>query len=386
MKKRILTVMMMAVGMAALADEPRVSDVKAQQRYPWNALVDIDYTITGDTTGLNLLFSVEDKQNNKTYTPANFLAQPSKAEGTHRVTWSPKDDGVSIVSTNIVVSVLLTREVTPTPQTAEYLVIDLSGGPTATSYPVKQLDSVPSGGWTTEYKTTKLVLRKLVGGTFDMIQDDTNVITTITKPFYIGVFEVTQKQYELVMGSNPCETKYGKGDEYPVYYVSYNDIRGSSAGAGWPASSSVDSGSFLGKIRSRTGRALDLPTEAQWEYACRAGSATTYSYGDSADGQYMWYKKNSDLTSHTVGTKPQNEWGLYDMHGNVYEWTLDWWEESLTGGNDPKGSQSGSKRVVRGGCFKDSADFCTSAFRQDVDPSTSNSSNFYGFRLCCPAE
>ncbi|MBR4654630.1 MAG: formylglycine-generating enzyme family protein [Kiritimatiellae bacterium] len=380
--KRILTVMMMAVEMAAFAATPTISNVKAQQRYPWNGLVDIDYTITGDTTGLNLSFSVRDGQNDKTYTPATFLAQPSAAEGTHRVTWSPKGDGLNIISTNIVVTVLLTRTVVPPAQNGEYLVIDLSGGPTATSYPVSSLDSVPSGGWTTEYKTTKLVLRKLTGGTFDM---GGSVSTTITQPFYIGVFEVTQKQYELVTGSNPCSaTSYGKGDDYPVHNVSYNDIRGSSNGAGWPASSAVDGDSFLGKIQARTGLALDLPTEAQWEYACRAGTTTTYSYGNSADGRYMWYVDNSSSTSHTVGTKLPNPWGLYDMHGNVWEWTLDWWQLSLTGGNDPKGATSGSARVRRGGSWSHDAGSCASSYRGIyIGPSCRGYD--YGFRLCCSA-
>ena len=180
--------MMMVVGMAAFAATPTISNVKAQQRYPWNGLVDIDYTITGDTTGLNLSFSVRDEQNDKTYRPATFLASPSAAEGTHRVTWSPKGDGLSIISTNIVVTVLLTRTVvppTPPTQNGEYLVIDLSGGSSASSYPVSYVSSVPSGGFNTdEYKTSKLVLRKIAAGSFNMSQDGTNVPTTISRPFY----------------------------------------------------------------------------------------------------------------------------------------------------------------------------------------------------------
>ena len=128
--KRTLTVMMMVVGMAAFAATPTISNVKAQQRYPWNGLVDIDYTITGDTTGFNLSFSASDEQNDKTYTPATFLASPSAAEGTHRVTWSPKGDGLSIISTNIVVTVLLTRTVAPPEPTGEHdKVLLWEGGP-----------------------------------------------------------------------------------------------------------------------------------------------------------------------------------------------------------------------------------------------------------------
>ena len=131
--------------------------------------------------------------------------------------------------------------------------------------------------------------------------------------------------------------------------VSYDAIRGGGNGAGWPASSAVDDSSFLGALRLKSGLgALDLPTEAQWEYACRAGTTTKYSYGDTADGNYMWYKDNAMNQTHSVGTKPPNDWGLYDMHGNVIEWCLDWlWLGGLSGGVDPRGSSSGSDRARR---------------------------------------
>ena len=123
--------------------------------------------------------------------------------------------------------------------TAMYCVIDLSAGADATSYPVTTLDAVPEGGWTAEYKTTKLVLRRCPAG------EDPLGRYTLTKDFYAGVFEVTEKQWELVMGTNP--SKYKLGDACPVEYTSYDDIRGTSEGAQWPASSAVDVTSFLGK-------------------------------------------------------------------------------------------------------------------------------------------
>ena len=163
--------------------------------------------------------------------------------------------------------------------------------------------------------------------------------------------------------------------------VSYNAIRGSSDGAQWPASNAVDSDSFLGKLRARTELDFDLPTEAQWEYACRAGTTTTYSYGNSADGNYMWYRDNSSSQTHEVGTKQPNPWGLYDMHGNVKEWCIDWYASSLGGGTDPKGSSSGSKRVFRGGTEGSIASYCTSSFRLSGDGDPSNEINTAGFRL-----
>ena len=120
----------LAAAICARAAVPTISNVKAQQRYPWNGLVDIDYTITGDTTGLNLLFSARDAETGATYTPKTFLSTPSSGAGTNRATWNPKADGYSIVSTNIVVTVLLTRTVVPPEPTGEHEKVQLwEGGP-----------------------------------------------------------------------------------------------------------------------------------------------------------------------------------------------------------------------------------------------------------------
>ncbi|MGN0847040.1 MAG: SUMF1/EgtB/PvdO family nonheme iron enzyme [Kiritimatiellia bacterium] len=240
----------------------------------------------------------------------------------------------------------------------QFLVIDLSAGSSASRYPVSYVNSGSAASFNTdEYKTTKLVLKCLPDGTFKMQNEG---VVTLTKPFYMGLFEVTQKQYQLVMGTNPS---HFTGDMRPVEYVSYNMIRGTSLGAQWPTSNAVDGDSFLGKLRARTGLDFDLPTEAQWEYACRAGTTTTYSYGDGVDGSYMWYYDNSDSQTHKVGTRKPNPWGLYDMHGNVWEWCLDWYNDSLSYGVDPRGPSSGSYRVDRGGSWLGDASRCPSAYR-----------------------
>jgi formylglycine-generating enzyme required for sulfatase activity len=385
----------MAAGAAAFAAmatfgiEPTVSNVKAQQRYPWNALVDIDYTISGDTSGLGVSISVRDLQNNRDYQPTKFMSALPTSAGTHRVTWSPTADGISIVSTNILVTVSLLR-VADSSRPNLYYVIDLSGGPDAVNYPITTLSSEPEGGvWPDEYKTTKLVLRKIEPGTFMMGGSKS---TRISQPFYIGVFEVTQKQYQLVMGSNP--SKY-RGDMRPVEQVSYNMIRGSSAGAGWPASSQVDGTSFLGKLRAKTGLdTFDLPTEAQWEYACRAGTTSTYNNGGNTEedlktlGRYYFNQTDGrggySQYHTTVGSYAPNAWGLYDMHGNVREWCLDWYG-TLAGGNDPQGVSSGSSRVLRGGVWNTGSDDCTSSCRDHDPPSVSGYYGNFGFRLCCSA-
>jgi formylglycine-generating enzyme required for sulfatase activity len=157
----------------------------------------------------------------------------------------------------------------------------------------------------------------------------------ITKPFYLGKYLVTQEQWETVMGSNPS---HFKGPQNPVEQVSWNDCQ-----------------QFFNKLNARSspGRGkFQLPSEAQWEYACRAGSKTTYCFGDDEArlGEYAWYDSGSG--THPVGEKKPNAWGLYDMHGNVWEWCQDWYDggyyaESPT--DDPAGPTTGSNRVIRGG-------------------------------------
>ena len=374
MKKALGTVLLTLIGVTALA-APTITGVTAQQRYPWNGKVDISYTVTGDIAAeakqkalLTLLkVTAIDMVANTTNIATRLSGDTTLTTGTHKFVWDMNADGLTFKSSNVVFNIAC--ETTP----ATYCVIDLSAGANATSYPVTYLASPPSGGFNVNaYKTTKLVLKRLEAGTFKM-QGSSNV--TLTKPFFCGLFEVTQKQYTLVMGTNPSDFS---GDTLPVETVSYNAIRGSSYGAKWPSSSSVDSSSFIGKLRARTGLDFDLPTEAQWEYACRAGTTTTYSYGNSANGNYMWYTSNSSSTTHAVGSKSANPWGLYDMHGNVWEWCLDWYG-TLAYGTDPKGSSSGAIRVLRGGSWYYNAGSCTSSYRDYYAPSYEYI--YYGFRL-----
>ncbi len=155
---------------------------------------------------------------------------------------------------------------------------------------------------------------------------------TISKPFYMGVTEVTQAQYEAVMGTNPSKFK---GATNPVEMVAWNDAT-----------------DFCKKLSAKTRRAVRLPTEAEWEYACRAGTQTAFSFGDdpSALGEYAWYENNSKKMPHPVGQKKPNAWGLYDMYGNVWEWCADWFGDYPKGpATDPSGPASGKLRAVRGG-------------------------------------
>lgn len=260
---------------------------------------------------------------------------------------------------------------------ARYCVVDLSGGPDAASYPVQYLDAEPAGGFNTdEYKTAKLVLRRIDAGTFVMgdpsVPDNQPHVVTLTRVFYIGIFEVTLKQWELVTGWNPSyfsqEDWYAK---HPADCIYFEDIRGrhDRDGKTWPESSGVSYCSFLGLLRARTGIDFDLPTEAQWEYACRAGTTTLFSYGDEIlASEYRWGDHEHDVVkgseTHEVGQRKPNGFGLYDMYGNATEWCVDWYGElaegtdpigAATSAQDRKGWSMGSGRVWRGGPCSSSA-------------------------------
>ena len=177
---------------------------------------------------------------------------------------------------------------------------------------------------------------------------------TFAKPFYIGATEVTQEQWESVMGSNPSERK---GPSLPVTNVNWEDCQ-----------------EFCRKLTQRerqsgelpSGAAYRLPTEAEWEYSCRAGSAASFCFGDSEEEltRYAWHKQDSDGRTHDVAGKRPNTWGLHDVHGNVWEWCQDWkGEYANTAATDPQGPSAGSFRILRGGGFGDEARHCRCANR-----------------------
>ena len=200
---------------------------------------------------------------------------------------------------------------------------------------------------------------------------------TISKPFWLAKTEVTQAQWRQVMGSNPSNFR---DDTLPVETVGWNDA--------------VEFCRKLTEIEQQAGRLpagfeYTLPTEAQWEYACRAGTTGDYAtstgsgQADNLDAM-AWYSSNSGSTTHPVGTKQPNAWGLYDMHGNVLEWCSDWYGDYPEGNVvDPQRASSGSFRVIRGGSWDSDAGFCRSARRDRYFPSFW----YYdlGFRVCLSA-
>jgi len=194
----------------------------------------------------------------------------------------------------------------------------------------------------------------------------------ISKPFYMGRYEVTQEEWYKIMGSNPSAFKSekvgGNSRRHPVEQISWDDAQ-----------------EFIRKLNQKEGtQKYRLPTEAEWEYAARAGSTGKYCFGDSEGqlGQYAWYESNSGDKTHPVGQKQPNAWGLYDMHGNVLEWVQDWYGKTYYADSpsaDPRGPSSGSYRVLRGGKWGDNARNCRSASRYNITPSDWR--NNLGFRL-----
>jgi formylglycine-generating enzyme required for sulfatase activity len=217
-----------------------------------------------------------------------------------------------------------------------------------TKGPPKELTVDLGGG-------VKLEMVLIVPGEFDMGASSNNPCVKthrvrINKPYYLGKYLVTQKQWEAVMGNNPSNFT---GPNNPVEQVSWNDCQ-----------------QFLDKLTKRQGNQagrFQLPTEAQWEYACRAGSTTRYYFGDSESGldEYAWYAANSGKKTHAVGEKRPNAWGLYDMHGNVWEWCQDCEEaypvNVLT--DDPTAVPRVSLNVIRGGSWRIPGRDCRSAVR-----------------------
>ncbi len=195
-------------------------------------------------------------------------------------------------------------------------------------------------------KETSFEFCPIPAGTFNLGSNEIK----IDRDFYLGKYPVTQNQWEVVMGNNPSRFK---GGSLPVETVSFDDAQ-----------------LFIQKLNQLSGKKLyRLPTEEEWEYACRAGTITEYYFGDDESqlGEYAWYEGNSGQTTHPVGQKKPNGWGLYDLAGNVCEWTDSWYDCSR------------SSRVYRGGSWYSRAECCRSANRDDTDPGRRR--NYLGFRL-----
>jgi sulfatase modifying factor 1 len=210
---------------------------------------------------------------------------------------------------------------------------------------------------------------------------ENQVKVTLTQGFWLGQHEVTQAEWQRVMQTVPWKGKFGvrAGDDYPATFVSWDDVMKF-------CEKLTEQEQSAGRLPS--GWQYTLPTEAQWEYACRAGTTTRFSFGgdDLKLSDYAWWggligkgSAQNERYAHPVGQKKANPWGLKDMHGNVWELCRDWHSSALTGGTDPQGPSQGTFRVVRGGNWASTANDCRSAVRQGFGPHRGNAN--MGFRV-----
>ena len=374
---------------AASASAVTITVDGLRQRYPWNGKVDIDYTLTldaGETltrTEDDIVFTIRDESVTpaQTYRACAFeqAVFPFEA-GKHRVTWMANVDGRTNATARLSATAKVVR------YSPQFLVVDLSGGTSASSYPVAYLHGEPVGGFNqSAYKTTKLVMRRVQPGRYNCGRYQRGVC--LTRTFWLGVFELTQKQYQSIY--NAGSFSGAPGDMRPAYGVIYNNM----VGTGWPQKRQPSSDSLCGKLAARTGLAFTLPTEAQWEYACRAGTTTAFNNGTSSIAGLGRYSGNKDdgagsplyITHTTVGCYQPNAWGFYDMHGNVDEWCLDWYGDLPVGtiqAVDPVGAPapySNAERIARGGSNEADANGCSATARKNCQPG--GSWTRYGCRL-----
>ena len=316
-----------------------VEVVSANARSPWNSILDVDFKIDGAAAGDLFKVEVSAKYGNgqKNLFARTYVSEPVCGRGANRVSWNIGADYPDLKTDDLQVAV------TASPMNVDsldvYMVIDLSSGPESKRYPVSYTFTAPTLVPTNDLvacaadpnRTTKLWLKRVKESEFKVGGTDGNkngIFTVRLSPYYIGVFELTQKQWALVMNAWPSKWA---NETYraarPVETVDYEDGIGHN---NWPNSKEVAAESFVGRMRARTGLStFNLPTEAQWECACRSGrSGSVPANEDNA----RYEKNNGDIEDYMgdpnngtaiVGSYNANPWGFYDFNGNVLEMCLD---------------------------------------------------------------
>ena len=407
--KRTLAGMAVVAALTASAT-PIVSNVRVAQSE--SRLVTVNYALAGApaVVTMNVQTNAGDgawidiggehvwSLHHDTWSPAGDVFRRVEADGEHAFTWRPDrswpDLKLAAGATRIVVTAWAPEDA------PDYMSIELRQNGDVGYYP--SADYVPGGVLSNEaYRTTSLLLRRIhargvpwtMGNQFesDRRADREDVHTvTLTNDYYLGVFEITQRQWTSV-GANLRHTIVDLHDMRPMTYVSYDDIRdrGNAANA-WPAEPGQDS--WLDRARKMVGLALELPSEAEWEFACRAGMPEGYwgsgtRYGNGYEGRYD--RNRGDETTAICGSYRPNRFGLYDMHGNVLEWCLDWGRLDISALNGAVNVEQDAhsdvrgKRIIRGGGWSMASSFMRSSFRAWNFPNYQVDS--YGFRVACRA-
>ena len=332
--------------------------------------------------------------------------------GTARTfTWKARKDWPDHQVANFSVKVTAWPPLAP----PDYMAVDLRAdaeAPRIRYY--ASSNAVPGGVTDRRYKSDYLLMRRIPAamvrhrqgspvGTTVRGGNETTHYCTLSEDYYMAVYEFTEAQYALVGGSRAKASDFSENEDFDYYPLSgvywKNNIRGNVGVAATPESSSI-----LGRLNARVGlMTFDLPTDAQWEYACRAGTTTTLydgtesGYGGSSAAGYerakvlAWMTDNSDGHPHEVGLKPANAWGLYDMLGNMREWCRDG-NAAYANDDDVADPVLSGSFIMRGGSYHDGTYNCTSSARNDSHAGWSGEQNgnwrFYGFRVMCaiPAE
>lgn len=401
---------------------------RAQQRFPWNGLVDVDFTLSGTTDGTGYRPELTLDSGDRTYVASTFLSEPFVlGDGAHRLTWDFGRDFPETALTNMTVTVGVAPFADTDPL---YLVFDISEGPAATSYPHRYTTTAPDLS-SDVCRTTEVWLKRIPAGQFTMGYSHSNPYTAnksylpshqvkLTKPYYLGIFEVTQKQYNLLTDTWPSYFT-AERETRPVETVSYSTLRGADGTGNWYQNPPVHSrGSFFYAVAPKFGFSrLDFPTEAQWEHACRAGTVA-YTYDVSVQARTLGRCKDEKPADGVdastlpavggtakVGSFRPNAWGLYDMMGNVQEFVGDgnpYSSNSLVPADgdfaselyvDPRGptAECVARRsditetyvgaiVVRDGPWTGTATSMLVYQRTPYGRSDSNKFNTLGFRLC----
>ena len=336
------------------------------------------------------------------------------ADGSYKIQWRPDRDWNGNLA-EVTAAVTAWDPMSP----PDYLVVGLEASNDVRYY--VSTNALPDGGLANDfYRRYRIVMRKIpakgvrwrMGApanepgqkTRDGVVTDTETtetphLVTLTDDYYIGIYPLTYRQYVCINGWISVVANASAGDDrYPRDNISYDELRG----GGWPAGGhTVTENSFLAQMRAKTGVDFDLPTEAEWEYACRAGTGTGFNNGLEVTGMISsasldplaWYNgydgpDKPGNVAHAVGLLQPNAWGLYDMHGGIWEWCLDWvaGSDGTIGANteteNPIGLITGYYRAIRGGCFATDAHKCRSGFRGGKTPATRDA--YRGVRLVCP--